>query len=45
MIIPLVQTSKHKNAEGNLTALDFTIGEAEMDAISPLTASNTNLQN
>lgn len=39
-VIPLVQTTKRKNAEGNLTALDFTLSEAEMNTISPLTKAN-----
>jgi len=39
-VIPLVQTTKRKNAEGNLTALDFTLSEAEMTAISPPTKAN-----
>ncbi len=38
--IPLVQTTKQKNAEGNLTALDFSLNEAEMDAISSLNKTN-----
>ena len=39
-VIPLVQTTKRRNAEGNLTALDFTLSELEMNAISPLTKAN-----
>ncbi len=39
-VIPLVQTTKRKNAEGNLTALDFSLNEAEMDAISSLNKTN-----
>jgi 2,5-diketo-D-gluconate reductase B len=39
-VIPLVQTTKRKNAEGNLTALDFSLSEADMDSISSLTKAN-----
>lgn len=39
-VIPLVQTTKRKNAEGNLTSLDFILSETEMNAISPLTKTN-----
>ena len=37
-VVPLVQTTKQKNAEGNLAALDFTLSEQEMDSISSLNA-------
>ena len=33
-VVPLVQTTKRKNAEGNLAALDFTLSEVEMNSIS-----------
>ena len=39
-VVPLVQTTKRKNAEGNLAALDFTISEQEMNSISSLNARN-----
>jgi 2,5-diketo-D-gluconate reductase A len=39
-VIPLVQTTKRKNAEGNLAALDFTLSELEMNSISSLNARN-----
>jgi 2,5-diketo-D-gluconate reductase B len=39
-VVPLVQTTKRKNAEGNLAALDFTLSEAEMNSISSLNARN-----
>ena len=39
-VVPLVQTTKRRNAEGNLTALGFTLSEPEMNAISPLTKAN-----
>jgi 2,5-diketo-D-gluconate reductase B len=39
-VIPLVQTTKQKNAEGNLAALNFTLNEVEMNLISFLNASN-----
>ena len=39
-VIPLVQTTKRKNAEGNLAALDFTLSEVEMNSISSLNARN-----
>jgi 2,5-diketo-D-gluconate reductase B len=39
-VIPLVQTTKRKNAEDNLKALDITLSAAEMDSISALTARN-----
>ena len=37
-VVPLVQTTKRKNAEGNLAALDFTLSELEMNSISSLNA-------
>lgn len=39
-VIPLVQTTKRKNAEGNLAALDFTLSELEMNSILSLNARN-----
>ena len=39
-VVPLVQTTKRKNAEGNLAALDFTLSELEMNSISSLNARN-----
>ena len=39
-LVPLVQTTKRKNAEGNLAALDFTLSEVEMNSIAPLNARN-----
>jgi len=39
-VVPLVQTTKRKNAEGNLAALDFTLSEVEMNSIAPLNARN-----
>jgi 2,5-diketo-D-gluconate reductase B len=39
-VVPLVQTTKRKNAEGNLAALDFTLSELEMSSISSLSARN-----
>jgi 2,5-diketo-D-gluconate reductase B len=39
-VVPLVQTTKRKNAEGNLAALDFTLCEVEMNSISSLNARN-----
>ena len=39
-VIPLVQTTKRKNAEGNLAALDFTLSDAEMNSISSLNSRN-----
>ena len=39
-VIPLVQTTKRKNAEGNLAALDFTLSDVEMNSISSLNARN-----
>jgi 2,5-diketo-D-gluconate reductase B len=39
-VVPLVQTTKRKNAEGNLAALDFTLNELEMNSISSLNARN-----
>jgi diketogulonate reductase-like aldo/keto reductase len=39
-VVPLVQTTKRKNAEGNLAALDFTLSEVEMNSISSLNARN-----
>lgn len=39
-VIPLVQTTKRRNAEGNLMALDFTLSEPEMNAISSLSEAN-----
>ncbi len=39
-VIPLVQTTKRKNAEDNLKALKITLSQAEMDSISALTARN-----
>jgi 2,5-diketo-D-gluconate reductase B len=39
-VVPLVQTTKRKNAEGNLAALDFTLSELEMNSISSLNATN-----
>ena len=39
-VVPLVQTTKRKNAEGNLAALDFTLSEQEMNSISSLNARN-----
>ena len=39
-VIPLVQTTKRKNAEDNFKALDIALSEAEMRAISALTARN-----
>jgi 2,5-diketo-D-gluconate reductase B len=39
-VIPLVQTTKRKNAESNLAALDFTLSEQEMNSISTLNARN-----
>ena len=39
-VVPLAQTTKRRNAEGNLTALDFTLSEPEMDAISSLNKAN-----
>lgn len=39
-VIPLVQTTKRKNAENNLAALDFTLSEVELSSISTLSARN-----
>jgi 2,5-diketo-D-gluconate reductase B len=39
-VVPLVQTTKRKNAEGNLAALDFTLSEVEMNSISSFNARN-----
>ena len=39
-VIPLVQTTKRQNAEGNLAALDFTLSELEMNSISSLNVAN-----
>ncbi len=39
-VIPLVQTTKRKNAEGNLAALDFILSDVEMNSISILNARN-----
>lgn len=39
-VIPLVQTTKRKNAEGNLTALNFNLSEMEMNVISSLNKAN-----
>ena len=39
-VIPLVQTTKRKNAENNLQALKITLSEQEMKSISALTARN-----
>jgi 2,5-diketo-D-gluconate reductase B len=39
-VVPLMQTTKRKNAEGNLAALDFTLSEVEMNSISSLNARN-----
>ena len=39
-VVPLVQTTKRKNAEGNLAALHFTLSELEMNSISSLNARN-----
>jgi 2,5-diketo-D-gluconate reductase B len=39
-VVPLVQTTKRKNAEGNLAALDFSLSEVEMNSISSLNVRN-----